>query len=529
MKIILTESQIQFITEVLKDEIPSYMSDIIKKRYQSVPDILDRDIPKHTDKIPNVKVEITDENLNQKIKNDLVNHFSENIISQYELSNIAKLIKENNDFYRLLDESAEDVNLANISPRYIRHSSEDTIESIGYLYSKEFKLPTTQSTDIKKPIFGKNKSGIATLLKVSKKLFTELKDLDVESLINDKRLVGLREPIINYHTNLDKLLEQTKLYLYITDKPDDKLRMSISKYYDSCQNLYTGNEQGTQYNKKLLANVFDPNSKVAYLIYNVPFTDSRGNQHPFTSIARTIIRVNENGNTLFDRVYPSDIEEVFFKIIEEKTGLKNTGKPGDTYHYSKVKGLPQPYMDKYSIKTINKGDFELEDEPKVQALQYALSVNIDEIEEVSDDEFIVDGEKYNVDDYATAIEKTRDWLLDTFDDVHSETKLYDLIRFKVFSTDCISELYGLNDDTLEEMGYGTDADALMEYLNDSGITLFKDLTTIKNPEMWIRGNLNLDALIEYWGGEWECMNFVLARDGNLYEHNGYYVYKVDIG
>jgi hypothetical protein len=133
-----------------------------------------------------------------------------------------------------------------------------------------------------------------------------------------------------------------------------------------------------------------------------------------------------------------------------------------------------------------------------------------------------------VDDYATAIEKTRDWLLDTFVDVHSETKLDDLIRFKVFSTDCISELYGLNDDTLEEMGYGTDADALMEYLNDSGITLFKDLT-IKNFEMWIRGNLNLDALIEYWGGEWECMNFVLARDGNLYEHNGYYVYKVDLG
>ena len=77
-------------------------------------------------------------------------------------------------------------------------------------------------------------------LKIVKKVFGDvelnynwstkpLKNINVDEIINDKRFVGLRDPIINYQVNLKKI-QDTKLYLYITDKPDDKLRLSISKY-----------------------------------------------------------------------------------------------------------------------------------------------------------------------------------------------------------------------------------------------------------------------------------------------------------
>jgi len=53
MRIQLTNDQYRNLQEALGDEIPDYMKDIIQKRYKG--DYLGKDVPQHTDKIPNVK------------------------------------------------------------------------------------------------------------------------------------------------------------------------------------------------------------------------------------------------------------------------------------------------------------------------------------------------------------------------------------------------------------------------------------------------------------------------------------------
>jgi hypothetical protein len=65
-------------------------------------------------------------------------------------------------------------------------------------------------------------------------------------------------------------------------------------------------------------------------------------------------------------------------------------------------------------------------------------------------------------------------------------------------------------------------------LNDSGIVKFMDLRISGSWDTWIRRNLNMDDYIEYFGGEWEAMQWALARyDGQLYEEDGYYIYRFD--
>jgi hypothetical protein len=524
MKISLTESQIRALSEVLRDDLPTYMRDIVSKRYQNSDEYLDMDVPVHTDKIPNIKVEIKDDNITTKTTIELVRYFSKNILEQFKQTKLLQLNENGSNFvepfWKLIYLSL------GIQPNGYDGG---LIDQYMMLYSKNFRLPVNSPDNtIEKPIFSNNRSGIATFLKISKKIYPLLSGLDVEAIINDKRFVGLRDPIVNYQENIRKI-QDAKLYLYITDKPDDKLRMSVSMFYDSCQNIYTGGDSGTDYNKKLLSNVFDENSKVAYLIFDSPFRDKMGNSHPFSSIARTIIRVNESGGIMFDRVYPGDMEEVFYKIIENKTGLKNVGKPGDTYHYKKIKGLPSPYMDRYKIKTTNKGDFDLSEKPEVMALQRAIGIDdVGEIEETGDNVFSYDGETWVVDTYESAIEYTRDYLLDSFEDVNQEAEIKKLLDWRVFDINSILSLYSITEDDLEEMGYGTGVDGLVDYLSESGIVKFMDLRISGSWDTWVRRNLNMEAYMDYFGGEWEAMQWSLARyDGILYEEDGYYIYRFD--
>jgi hypothetical protein len=246
-------------------------------------------------------------------------------------------------------------------------------------------------------------------------------------------------------------------------------------------------------------------------------------------VARTIIRVNDSGGIMFDAVYPYNMEGEFYKIIEDETGLKNVGKRGDTYHYKKIKGLPSPYMDRYKIKTTNKGEFNLSEKPEVIALQRAIGIDdASEIEEINDNVFSYDGETWVVDTYESAIEYTRDYLLDTFEDINEEAEIKELLDSKVFHINSILSLYRITEDDLEEMGYGTGVNGLVDYLNDSGIVKFKDLRISGSWGTWVRRNLNMDDYIKYFGGEWEAMEWVLAKyDGILYKEDGYYIYRFD--
>jgi hypothetical protein len=544
MKIKLTESQFNFIKEALGDDIPTYMRDIIKKRYVGADRLLQKDVPKHTDIIPNVKVEVHDENITNKTITELIEYFTQNIVDQFSRSLIYNLYYDSvfADRYSPMSPLANLLSMSlpqsNLLAQDDKYKYSKFIKNFTWLYSKEFRLPVTKDNDINKPIFSKNKSTLATFLKTAIRAFpNELNDIDVNAIITDKHFVGLREPIINYQTNIKKI-KDSKLYLYITDRPDDKLRMSISLFYDSCQNIYTGGDEGTRHNKKLLSNVFDENSKVAYLIFNSPFKDKMGNDHPFTSIARTILRVNNEGGVMFDRVYPGDMEGLFYKIIEEKTGLKNIGKSGDVYHYKGVAGLPSPYMDRYSLKNIENKETDFD---YVRLLTYITGYNPEDIEQISDNTFNVSDEEWAIYPYDQAIEMTRDFVKESFlYFYHKNDLIYILDARIVTPEDIITEL-GIDEYELEQE-YGE----LILHLNIEFSNYLKGLwdihtvqdllNAIKNikggdsnrAHRWFENNIDLDNVIRYMGGETEAMSHALARyDGEVHEEDGYIIVRID--
>jgi len=505
MKIVLSESQIKkIVDEALKDEIPNYMRNIINRRHANVPNIMYTDIPKHTDKIPNVKIEIEDEKIESKIRFDITNIFTKNIINQFDFSKLGNAVTSNQKLLHLIVDSLGNNSALFLSrnnqPAFMLRESPMLIDTMGKLYSKEFKLPTRQSRDISNVVFSNNKSGIATFLKVSSKLFPELKDLDVEGIINDRTFVGLREPIINYHVNLKKLVGDAKLYLYISDKPDDKLRMSISRYYDSCQNMYSGGDEGTPYNRKLLSNVFDANSKVAYLIYNVPFRDNKGNEHPYTSIARTIIRVGKDDKIMFDSVYPNNMEKTLYDIIEDKTGLVNKGEEGDTYVYSGMTGLPEPYMDMYNLKNVGT----VSANERIEALIKYLKANPNRYEfTIGDDVNTVictDNNwgietMYKVFPEEEMEEKCRDYMIQYVSDYFYDKSVTDMENMGLLTWNAITKAIGKYDKDYEDVYQNGEHIEFDEYLEEH-----HDVKTLKDFEEWcLNGNFSpIDDLQDWY-------------------------------
>jgi len=146
------------------------------------------------------------------------------------------------------------------------------------------------------------------------------------------------------------------LHLRIDHNPKDILNMSISRFYGSCQHLYRGG-----YRKQLLANVFDPNSIPAFLVFDSPIIDKNGvmisEQLP---LSRMMIRniysfdTTADPKIFFDRSYPDRMEFFFNQMVEKYSGNSKTAEPGEAYIFAP--DLPQdvdiekPYMDRLSIR-----------------------------------------------------------------------------------------------------------------------------------------------------------------------------------
>ena len=532
MRIQLTNDQYRNLQEALGDEIPDYMKDIIQKRYKG--DYLGKDVPQHTDKIPNVKVQVTNEEVVKFASDQLIKSFTEKLSDQMRKSEIWKQYTTNpfgySFFYGplkiIMDKSTPNLGLVSSMQNVPLY------KIFTYFYSKEFRLPDSRLNDdstLRTPRekhesqfhaesvkWSNNKTGISSFLTTIKRVFPETFGyLDVENITRDKHFVGLREPIINYQENVKKI-GQYPLYLYITDKPDDKLRMSISQFYDSCQNIYTGGEQGTEWNKKLLSNVFDPNSKVAYLIYDKPYKDTKGNEHPITSIARCILRVNKKGEVMFDKVYPGNLENIFYNIITESTGIQNVGKDDDTYDYENVDGLPAPYMDRYKLRTSGGSNDE-----KMNALASALSINVNTVIQIDDETYQVKGrnngyykfktETWKIITLSEGIEKASDLIRDNFLEMYRDYDIDEIIGRTGDSSGNIIDAYdfhevaGMDD---EWTNYSTQKfkEGKMTNLNEFfrkvyNIETVSDMDKILkdngvNSYQWFSNNVYIDAIID---------------------------------
>jgi hypothetical protein len=153
------------------------------------------------------------------------------------------------------------------------------------------------------------------------------------------------------------------MYLQIDHNPKDILNMSISKFYSSCQHLYSGG-----YRRQLLGNVFDPNSIPAYLIFETPLFWGDDKISEFLPLTRMIVRniesFDENDTKepqiFFDRAYPDRMKDIFNEMVEKYSNNKQV--PGysdrhpDNYYYTPDidmgDDLSEPYMDRINLKKI---------------------------------------------------------------------------------------------------------------------------------------------------------------------------------
>ena len=85
MKYLIKRIILEQLDEALQDELPQYMIDAIKKNNPNVADVfLNADVPKHTELIPNVKVEVNEPQITKDFIKDIQTHFSNSIESQFK-------------------------------------------------------------------------------------------------------------------------------------------------------------------------------------------------------------------------------------------------------------------------------------------------------------------------------------------------------------------------------------------------------------------------------------------------------------
>lgn len=161
----------------------------------------------------------------------------------------------------------------------------------------------------------------------------------------------------NHDYKVDFKIFDKDVYLSITHNPKDILNMSISKFYASCQHLYSGG-----YREQVLGNVFDPNSIPAFLTFETPIywkDEIISEQLP---LSRMVIRnietfdAQSEAKIFFDRAYPDRMKDIFGEIVEKYSGMKETvqDRGGVTYVFTPdidaEDKIREPYMDRLRIQ-----------------------------------------------------------------------------------------------------------------------------------------------------------------------------------
>ena len=231
----------QLIEAKFRETIPTYMQNAVTKKHGDK--VLDLEVPEKTVIIPNIKQEITNQKLLSIIKEQIIKQNSKNIITQIQKTKFASS--------NIVDYLSKIKVLKNIN---LNISDEDgylMIDEIRKTLNKEYYLiKNFETLEI-----SNNKTSLYNFLTHCEKNNFKLPYTSQELKAEEKTING----IINAITNLLLITNNNKLkkaYIYITDKPIDILNMSISCFFNSCQNLYSGS-----HSQKLTNNVFDTNMK----------------------------------------------------------------------------------------------------------------------------------------------------------------------------------------------------------------------------------------------------------------------------
>lgn len=208
------------------------------------------------------------------------------------------------------------------------------------------------------PVFTRNLVDVTTMMEDFNRIYQEhsfRSDFRSRS-INSLRSLGLEDHNRDYKVDFE--IFNRDIYLSITHNPRDILNMSISKFYSSCQHLYSGS-----YRQQLLGNVFDPNSIPAFLCFDTPIfwgDEVISNQLPLSRLViRNIENFDVNGKTklFLDRAYPDRMKEVFDDIVIKYSDNKPSiaYNETDTYIFTPdidstdSSEIKDPYMDRLGL------------------------------------------------------------------------------------------------------------------------------------------------------------------------------------
>ncbi len=188
-------------------------------------------------------------------------------------------------------------------------------------------------------------------------------DKKVNSNFNDRNIQNIINVVKQDHNSEYKTsykIFNRPVFLKISHNPKDILNMSISKFYASCQHLYSGG-----YRSQLIGNVFDPHSIPAFLIVKTPIYNGDDLLSEQLPIARSMVRYldgydkDEKGAIFFDRTYPDRLREIMYEMMTKYTGMEPIGtqksNTGQRYTFSpdvpaQAQGdIKDPYMDSLGL------------------------------------------------------------------------------------------------------------------------------------------------------------------------------------
>lgn len=161
----------------------------------------------------------------------------------------------------------------------------------------------------------------------------------------------------NREFEVDFKIFDKDLYLSINHNPKDILNMSISKFYASCQHLYSGG-----YREQVLGNVFDPNSIPAFLTFETPIFWNKEKISDQLPLSRMMIRNIETfdgqsqAKIFFDRAYPDRMKDVFNEMVEKYSTNKETVENRNSVTYIFTPDVDEndrirdPYMDRLRLE-----------------------------------------------------------------------------------------------------------------------------------------------------------------------------------
>jgi len=210
-------------------------------------------------------------------------------------------------------------------------------------------------------IFSKNLSNINTFVEDFNRCYPDSRiDASIFKSGPIARLVSnSQEDFGGDGYNVDIDIYGRDLHLFISHKAKDILNISISRFYSSCQHLYSGGQRN-----KLIGNVFDPNTCPAFLIFDAPIYNSSGELvNDVLPLSRMLIRSVENWDNkdskiFFDRAYPDRMQDVLERMVEKYSGNVMTYDEDKDGPYLFTPDLPQeltskiidPYMDKLNVR-----------------------------------------------------------------------------------------------------------------------------------------------------------------------------------